>query len=118
MNITTAVVALGALAQETRLQIFRMLVQAGESGMSVGDIAKQLGTKANGRLTFHLKELVSAELAQANQVGRYVFYSANYQSMNALLGYLTEHCCMGAPCGIDATPCSPSATPNTSAESR
>ena len=110
MNIKDAVTALGALAQETRLQIFRLLVQAGADGVSVGKIAEHLGTEANGRLTFHLKELVNAGLASANQSGRYVFYSANYPEMNDLLAYLTEHCCAGTPCGEAITPCVPRKT--------
>lgn len=99
MDTIIAVTALGALAQETRLQIFRLLVQAGGDGLAVGKIAEQLGTEANGRLSFHLKELVSAGLAEARQSGRFIFYSANYPAMNDLLAYLTEHCCAGSPCG-------------------
>lgn len=99
MDTKIAVTALGALAQETRLQIFRLLVQAGGGGLAVGKIAEQLGTEANGRLSFHLKELVSAGLAEARQSGRFIFYSANYPAMNDLLAYLTEHCCAGSPCG-------------------
>lgn len=99
MDIKTAVMALGALAQDTRLQIFRLLVQAGAEGLAVGKIAEQLGTEANGRLSFHLKELVNAGLAEARQSGRFIFYSANYLAMNDLLAYLTEHCCAGSPCG-------------------
>lgn len=107
MKITNAVTALGALAHETRLQIFRLLVQAGPEGVSVGKIAEHLNTEANGRLTFHLKELVNAGLATSTQVGRNVFYAANYDSMNDLLAYLTEHCCSGKPCGETITPCKP-----------
>ncbi|MEY4592589.1 MAG: hypothetical protein RIR18_1484 [Pseudomonadota bacterium] len=111
MNITNAVSALGALAQETRLQIFRLLVQAGSEGLSVGRIAELLGTEANGRLTFHLKELVIAGLATSRQSGRFVYYSANYPTMNDLLAYLTEHCCAGISCGEAVVPCCPENTP-------
>lgn len=111
MKIKDAVTALGALAQETRLQIFRLLVQAGAEGVSVGKIAEHLGTEANGRLTFHLKELVNAGLASAMQSGRHVFYSANYPAMNDLLAYLTEQCCAGTPCGEAIAPCVPKKTP-------
>lgn len=110
MNSKDAVTALGALAQETRLQIFRLLVQAGAAGVSVGKIAEHLGTEPNGRLSFHLKELVAAGLATASQSGRYIFYAANYPQMNALLAYLTEHCCGGLPCGEAVAPCDPDKT--------
>ncbi len=99
MEINNALTALAALSQETRLQAFRMLVQAGPEGLSVGRIAEKLGTEANGRLSFHLKELVHAGLVTATQSGRFIFYSANYPVMNDLLAYLTEHCCAGEPCG-------------------
>ena len=107
MELNYAVTSLSALAHETRLQIFRLLVQAGPEGLAVGKIAEHLGTEANGRLTFHLKELVNAGLASATQAGRNVFYAANYRSMNELLAYLTEHCCAGQPCGETITPCKP-----------
>lgn len=110
MIIKDAVAALGALAQETRLQTFRLLVQAGADGLSVGAIAERLGTEANGRLSFHLKELAIAGLVTANQSGRFVFYSANYPAMNDLLAYLTEHCCNGTSCGIEALSCNPEKT--------
>lgn len=110
MTIKEAVAALGALAQETRLQIFRLLVQAGPDGLSVGAIAERLGTEANGRLSFHLKELAIAGLVSANQSGRFVFYSANYPAMNDLLAYLTEHYCNGASCGVEVIPCDPAKT--------
>lgn len=99
MNIKNAVTALSALAQETRLQIFRLLVQAGPEGLAVGQIAERLDTEPNGRLSFHLKELVHAGLASSRQAGRFIYYSANYSEMNDLLAYLTEHCCGGQPCG-------------------
>ena len=107
MTIKEAVAALGELAQETRLQIFRVLVQAGAEGVSVGAIAEHLGTEANGRLSFHLKELSTAGLVRANQSGRFIYYSANYPAMNDLLAYLTEHCCNGTSCGIEVVPCDP-----------
>jgi ArsR family transcriptional regulator, arsenate/arsenite/antimonite-responsive transcriptional repressor len=98
MKLNIAVSALGALAHETRLQIFRLLVQAGAAGLSVGKIAEALGIEANGRLTFHLKELVAAGLASSRQEGRFVFYSTDYAAMNELLRYLTEDCCGGLGC--------------------
>ncbi len=104
MKSKSAVTALGALAHETRLQIFRLLVRAGAPGLSVGKIAEALQIEANGRLTFHLKELVAAGLAGSRQEGRFVFYSTNYGAMNELLRYLTEDCCGGLGCGelVDA----------------
>lgn len=107
MEISNALTALAALSQETRLLVFRMLVQAGPEGLSVGRIAENLGTEPNGRLSFHLKELVHAGLATATQSGRFIFYSANYPVMNDLLAYLTEHCCAGEPCGEQAHSCTP-----------
>ena len=98
MKVNVAVTALGALAHETRLQIFRLLVKAGASGLSVGKIAEALAIEANGRLTFHLKELVAAGLASSRQEGRFVFYAADYPAMNELLRYLTEDCCGGLGC--------------------
>ena len=104
MESKSAVTALGALAHETRLQIFRLLVRAGAPGLSVGKIAEALQIEANGCLTFHLKELVAAGLAGSRQEGRFVFYSTNYGAMNELLRYLTEDCCGGLGCGelVDA----------------
>ena len=104
MESKPAVTALGALAHETRLQIFRLLVRAGAPGLSVGKIAEALAIEANGRLTFHLKELVAAGLAGSRQEGRFVFYSTDYGAMNELLRYLTEDCCGGLGCGelVDA----------------
>lgn len=107
MNIQNAVVALGALAQETRLQAFRLLVQAGQEGLAVGRIAELLCTEPNGRLSFHLKELVNAGLATTRQAGRFIYYSANYPTMNDLLAYLTEQCCGGQPCGEQVPVCNP-----------
>lgn len=98
MELNIAVGALGALAHETRLQIFRQLVRAGAPGLSVGKIAEVLAIEANGRLSFHLKELVAAGLVSSRQEGRFIFYSTDYAAMNALLRYLTEDCCGGLGC--------------------
>lgn len=107
MESTTAVAALGALAHQTRLQIFRLLVRAGAGGMAVGRIAEALGVEANGRLSFHLKELVAAGLAASRQEGRFVYYSTDYAAMNELLRYLTEDCCGGLGCGEVVDACNP-----------
>lgn len=110
MEKTDALAALAALAQETRLDIFRLLVQAGFDGMPAGHIGEQLGLPS-ATLAFHLKELKNAGLATCTRNGRSLIYAAAYPRMNALLGYLTENCCQGdaAACGVVAcdptTPC-------------
>jgi len=97
METKTAVTLLAALAQVTRLSIYRLLVQQGPSGLSVGQIGEALGV-AGATLSFHLKELSRAGLIQSRQESRFIYYSANYAEMNALLGFLTENCCRGEPC--------------------
>jgi DNA-binding transcriptional ArsR family regulator len=88
---------LSALAQESRLAVFRLLVQAGPGGMAAGQIAQQLAI-APSSLSFHMKELLHAELVSVSQQGRFMIYSANYPAMNALLAFLSENCCGGNPC--------------------
>ena len=97
MESTTAVAALAALAQESRLQVYRLLVQAGPDGLAASDIAERLGIPPN-TLSFHLKSLSHAELVQSRQAGRFVYYSSNYDQMNSLLEFLTENCCGGRAC--------------------
>lgn len=94
MNNKSAVILLSSIAQEARLDIFRALVQAGAGGMSAGIIGEQLGIP-NSTLSFHLKELSHAGLVTLRQESRFIYYSANYESMNNLLTYLTENCCAG-----------------------
>lgn len=106
MNISTAVGRLGALAQETRLRVFRLLVQAGPEGLCVSDIGARIEA-APATLSFHLKELAQAGLIKARQEGRFIYYAPDFRAMNALLGYLTENCCGGRSC---ETSCSPAAT--------
>lgn len=91
------IAALAALAQESRLAVFRLLVQAGPEGLAASHIAKQLGI-APSSLSFHLKELTHAGLISASPAGRFVIYSANFSTMNAVLAFLTENCCGGNPC--------------------
>jgi ArsR family transcriptional regulator len=95
-----AIEALGALAQEHRLALFRLLVQAGERGMAAGAIADALGVP-NSSLSFHLAQLNRAGLIRQERQHRSLIYRANYAAMNALLGYLMENCCAGAECGTD-----------------
>jgi ArsR family transcriptional regulator, arsenate/arsenite/antimonite-responsive transcriptional repressor len=103
MEKTDALSALGALAQESRLDIFRLLVQTGPDGMSAGLIADTLGLPS-ATLAFHLKELKNASLATCTRNGRSLIYAAAYPTMSALLAYLTENCCQGNPvaCGLDS----------------
>ncbi len=97
MESKQAIEALAALAQESRLKIYRVLVEAGPEGISAGSIAEKLGLPAP-TLSFHLSGLARAGLAKSRQEGRFVIYSADYESMNALVGYLTENCCGGQAC--------------------
>ena len=106
MKTPQAVKALAALAQETRLAIYRLLVQQGPAGLSAGTIAERLDIAA-ATLSFHLKELAHAGMVEARQDGRYVYYSANYDQMNGLLAYLTENCCQGESCEAQCAPRSP-----------
>ena len=101
MDSNLVVRALGALAHESRLAIFRALVVAGPEGMPAGEIAQQLGLSPSG-LSFPLKDLSHAGLVNSEQKGRFIFYSANFDAMNALLGFLTENCCAGADCSVQA----------------
>jgi DNA-binding transcriptional ArsR family regulator len=100
-----AVSALGALAQEHRLGLFRLLVQAGPGGLAAGAIAEALGVP-NSSLSFHLAQLNRAGLIRQERRGRSLIYSADYDAMNALVGYLMENCCGGASCESGAA-CGP-----------
>ncbi|MDE2379127.1 metalloregulator ArsR/SmtB family transcription factor [Bradyrhizobium sp.] len=97
MEKTDAVAALAALAQDNRLDVFRLLVRAGPTGMPAGAIAETLGLAPN-TLTFHFDRLRSAGLVSARRDGRSIIYAARYERMNALLGFLTENCCEGLSC--------------------
>jgi ArsR family transcriptional regulator len=109
MKATEAVDALGALAQEHRLALFRLLVQAGPDGMAAGGIATALEIP-NSSLSFHLATLSRAGLIRQQRQHRSLIYSADYDAMNALVGYLMENCCAGAACAPDAA-CEPVAQP-------
>ncbi|OBV37954.1 ArsR/SmtB family transcription factor [Janthinobacterium psychrotolerans] len=97
MQTPHALAALAALAQESRLAIFRLLVQTGPEGLAASKIAERLAI-APSSLSFHLKELSHAQLVTARQEGRFIIYAARMDSMNALVGFLTDNCCGGAPC--------------------
>jgi ArsR family transcriptional regulator len=99
VNVDTknALAALNAVAQESRLAVFRLLVQAGPQGLAASKIADRLGI-APSSLSFHLKELSHAGMVWQQQEGRFVIYAANFDTMNALIGFLTENCCAGSVC--------------------
>jgi DNA-binding transcriptional ArsR family regulator len=103
MRVDEAVVALGALAQEHRLALFRLLVQAGDDGLPAGAIAEKLGVP-NSSLSFHLAQLRGAGLITQERQHRSLIYRANYPAMNGLVDYLTENCCSGADCSTAAAP--------------
>jgi ArsR family transcriptional regulator len=103
MNSSTAVSALNALAHEHRLAAFRLLVQAGPAGLTAGSIANQVAISPSS-MSFHIKDLVRADLIQARHAGRQIFYSAQFGTMTELLRYLTENCCGGNPCTSMCTP--------------
>ena len=102
MKANDVVTALAALAQDTRLAAYRLLVQQGPTGLAAGEIAGRLDI-APATLSFHLKELAHAGLVTSRQEGRFVFYAANFEAMNALVAFLTENCC-AADCGPSCTP--------------
>jgi ArsR family transcriptional regulator, arsenate/arsenite/antimonite-responsive transcriptional repressor len=102
METSNAVAALAALAQDSRLDVYRLLVQAGPAGMPAGGVATALRLAPNS-LTFHFDRLRSAGLVTVRRDGRQMIYAAQFGTMNALLAYLTENCCAGSP-----GPCSPS----------
>jgi DNA-binding transcriptional ArsR family regulator len=103
MNTQTAVKALAALAHDSRLEVFRLLVQAGPDGIAAGDIAERLGVPAS-TLSFHMKSLAHAGLVESRHQSRFIYYSANFEAMNELVGYLGENCCGGRSCVPAAVP--------------
>jgi DNA-binding transcriptional ArsR family regulator len=105
MEKTEAVTALAALAQDNRLDVFRLLVQAGPEGMPAGAVAEALGLAPN-TLTFHFDRLRVAGLVSVRREGRSMIYAAQFDTMNALLGFLTENCCGGVACA-PAAACKP-----------
>lgn len=95
MERQIAIAALDALAHETRIDIFRLLVQAGEAGLPAGKIGEQLAIP-NATLSFHLQQLKQAGLVNVLRKGTQIIHMANYGTMNGLIGYLTENCCQGS----------------------
>jgi DNA-binding transcriptional ArsR family regulator len=116
MDQQRAIAALGALAQETRLALYRLLVVAGPAGLPAGIVAERLGV-APSSLSFHLQQLLHAGLITQRRLGRQLIYSAEYAAMNGLLAYLTENCCgrdaVGAPACDPAASCGPVSTKTT-----
>jgi len=100
MEANEVVQGLAALAHPLRLEVFRALVVAGQSGLTPGVIQEALGIPA-ATLSFHLKELANSGLVTQERASRYLVYRAAYEHMNALLGYLTENCCQGAACDVE-----------------
>ena len=96
MQIRQAVAALSALAQETRLATYRLLIEAGPEGVAAGQIADALSV-APPALSFHLKELTHAKLVSSRQEGRFIYYAADFEQMAALMSFLTHNCCRGMP---------------------
>ncbi len=111
MEKIVALAALSALAQDSRLDIFRLLVQAGDAGMAAGHIGERLGLPGP-TLSFHLSQLRHAGLISVRRESRSLIYAAEYRAMNGLLAYLTENCCAGdaAACGVAA--CEPANSAN------
>lgn len=97
MKSNDAVTALAALAQETRLALFRLLIETGPEGLAAGEIGARLGTPAN-TLSFHLKTLTQAGLLVPRQEGRFIYYAANFAAMDDLIAFLTANCCQGKQC--------------------
>jgi DNA-binding transcriptional ArsR family regulator len=108
MKQADALAALGSLAQENRLDAFRLLVRAGPQGLPAGRLAQELDL-APSALTFHLDRLRDAGLVTVRREGRSMIYAARYVTMNALLAYLTENCCQGAVATCAPQMCSPQA---------
>jgi len=111
MDSDQAVQALGALAHDTRLALFRMLVERGPNGLAAGIIAEQLGIPPSS-LTFHVQHLHRAGLLTQRRLGRQLIYAADFSAMNGLIGFLTENCC-GRGAAVCVPVCRPDATART-----
>lgn len=104
MDSAQVVTALAALAQPTRLAIYRLLVVCGKDGMAAGQIAEKL-VVSPATLSFHFRNLSHAGLIASRQESRFVYYTANFTAMNEMLAYLTENCCTGEACSVNNQPC-------------
>ncbi len=113
METKAALSALASLAQDSRLAVFRLLVERGPDGLPAGRISEAAGIPPSS-LSFHLKELAHADMVTSRQEGRFVVYAANFATMNALIGFLTDNCCGGEPCLPARAPAQPSAKRNPS----
>ncbi len=102
METKQAVQALGALAQETRLSVFRLLVEAGPQGIAAGEIAAELDLPP-ATLSFHLAQLANTGLVRGRQEGRFIYYAPDFGVMNSLVGFLTENCCVRGSCAPQQT---------------
>ncbi|OZA93172.1 MAG: transcriptional regulator [Erythrobacter sp. 34-65-8] len=103
MEPAIVIKALGALAQEHRLAVFRLLVQAGDSGLAAGVLAEKLDVPPSS-MSFHLAQLANAGLVTQRRESRSIIYSADYAAMNRLMGYLMENCCGGVACDGELEP--------------
>jgi DNA-binding transcriptional ArsR family regulator len=103
MDAKAAVAALGALAQESRLQVFRLLVRRGPAGLAAGEISERVGVPPT-TLSFHLSQLSQAGLVTSRREGRSILYAADYGGMQGLMGFLTENCCEEGGCGPRPAP--------------
>lgn len=106
MNEDQVIKSLAALAHPVRLRVFRALVVAGAEGLTPSVLAEQLSV-ASTALSFHLKELMNAGLVTQERMSRHLIYRADFGQMGAVLGYLTENCCVGAGCDLNAPGCCP-----------
>ena len=102
MDTRTAVRALSALAHDSRLELFRLLVQTGPEGLPAGEIAERLRVPPS-TLSFHVKALAHAGLVTSRHEGRFIHYSADFEAMNGLVAFLGENCCGGQPCAPGTT---------------
>jgi ArsR family transcriptional regulator, arsenate/arsenite/antimonite-responsive transcriptional repressor len=112
MKAAAVIDAMGALAHEHRLRVYRLLVESGPPGLPAGEIGERIGLVPSS-LTFHVQALQRAGLITQRRAGRQIMYAADYSTMNSLVGYLTENCC-----GQGAAACAPSCQPATAAKSR
>jgi ArsR family transcriptional regulator len=117
MEKNDAITALAALAQDNRLDVFRLLVRAGDKGMPAGAVAAALDLAPN-TLSFHFDRLRQAGLVTCTRDGRSLIYAAKYDTMNALLGYLTLNCCVGDPGQSDTDCCGPAIPAKSTAKSK